>query len=164
MKAVAKLKSVPMSARKMRLVVNNIRGLDVDKALNQLRYTRKEAATWLEKLVLSAIANWEQKAGVGQSSDDYGLIISEIYADQGSQLKRFRPAPYGRAHRIRKHTCHVYVALENTVPLESLGDEEEYEDEELEEDVTLVDIPEQEEVEELVEEVEEEVSENDDKA
>ncbi len=162
MKAVAKLKGVPMSARKMRLVVNNIRGLDVDKALNQLRYTRKEAATWLEKLVLSAIANWEQKAGVGQSSDEYGLVISEVYADQGSQLKRFRPAPYGRAHRIRKHTCHVFLALENTIPLnEDLEEDEEYEEvEELEEDVVIVEDTEQ---EDDVDEVEEEaVEEGDD--
>lgn len=139
MKAVAKLKSVPMSARKMRLVVNNIRGLGVDKALNTLRYTRKEAATWLEKLVLSAIANWEQKAGAGQDSDNYDLIIKEVYADQGTQLKRFRPAPYGRAHRIRKHTCHVYLALENRIPLDENSGEDEYEEvEELDETVVEV--------------------------
>ena len=125
MEAIAKLKSVPMSARKMRLVVNNIRGLDVDSALNVLRFTRKEASTWLEKLLLSAIANWEQKAGSSEDADDYDLFIKEVYVDQGSMLKRFRPAPYGRAHRIRKHTCHVFIMLENRIGLDLEEEEEE---------------------------------------
>ena len=119
MKAVAKLKSVPMSARKMRLVVNNIRGKSVEEALDILRFTKKEAATWLEKVVLSAIANWEYKLDGMESADDYDLYISEAFSDEGTQLKRFRPAPHGRAHRIRKRTNHVTIVVENRIPLDS---------------------------------------------
>ena len=119
MKAVAKLKSVPMSARKMRLVVNNIRGKSVEEALDILRFTKKEAATWLEKVVLSAIANWEYKLDGMESADDYDLYISEAFSDEGTQLKRFRPAPHGRAHRIRKRTNHVTIVAENRIPLDS---------------------------------------------
>ena len=118
MEAVAKLKNCPMSARKMRLVVDNIRGKRVDDALNILRYTKKEAATWLEKVLLSAIANWEHKNGMAVSADDYDLYVKEAFSDQGTMLKRFRPAPHGRAHRIRKHTNHVTLIVENRIPLE----------------------------------------------
>ncbi len=133
MEAVAKLKNCPMSARKMRLVVDNIRGKNVDDALNILRYTKKEAATWLEKLVLSAIANWEYKNGMGVSADDYDLIIKTVYSNEGTMLKRFRPAPHGRAHRIRKRTNHVTLVVENRLPLDS---ELNPEVEEIEEEVT----------------------------
>lgn len=119
MKAVAKHKSVPMSARKMRLVVNNIRGKSIEEALDILRFTKKEAATWLEKVVLSAIANWEYKLDGLESADDYDLYISEAFSDEGTQLKRFRPAPHGRAHRIRKRTNHVTIVVENRIPLDS---------------------------------------------
>ena len=119
MEAVAKLRNCPMSARKMRLVVDNIRGKDVEDALNILRYTNKEAATWLEKVVLSAIANWEHKNGMAVSADDYDLFIKEAFCDQGTMLKRFRPAPHGRAHRIRKHTNHVTIIVENRIALDS---------------------------------------------
>ncbi len=121
MEAVAKLKGYPMSVRKMRLVVDLIRGKNIDEALNILSFTKKEAATVLEKLLLSAIANWEFKNDGILSADDYDLFIREIYADQGTMLKRFRPAPQGRAHRIRKHQCHVTLVLENRVPLEGEG-------------------------------------------
>lgn len=145
MEAVAKLRNVPMSARKMRLVVDIIRGKDVEDALNILRYTKKEAAVWLEKLVLSAIANWEDKLDGAESADDYDLIVKTAFCDQGSMLKRFRPAPHGRAHRIRKHTCHVTLIVENSAELE-------VEEEEFEED--LVDA---EDVNENVEEVDTDV-------
>lgn len=107
-----------MSARKMRLVVDNIRGKNVDEALDVLRFTKKEAATWLEKVVLSAIANWEYKNGEVLSADDYGLIIKTAFVDEGTMLKRFRPAPHGRAHRIRKRTNHVTIVVENQIPTE----------------------------------------------
>lgn len=123
MEAVAKLKSVPMSARKMRLVVDNIRGKQVSEALDILRFSKQEAADWLEKLLLSAIANWEYKLGGMESADDYDLFIKLAYVDQGSMLKRFRPAPHGRAHRIRKHSNHVTLVVENRSPL--AADEEE---------------------------------------
>lgn len=119
MEAVAKLKKCPMSARKMRLVVNNIRGKSIDDALNILRFTNKEAATWLDKLVLSAVANWEHKNNMTVSADDYDLFIKEAFVDEGTMLKRFRPAPHGRAHRIRKRTNHVTLIVENRIELDS---------------------------------------------
>lgn len=120
MEAVAKLKNCPMSARKMRLVVDNIRGENVDSALNILKFTRKEAATWLEKVVVSAIANWEVKAG-NLDAAEYDLFIKEAYVNEGATLKRFRPAPFGRAHRIRKRTNHVVIVVENRIALEEVG-------------------------------------------
>jgi large subunit ribosomal protein L22 len=117
MEAVAKLKNVQMSARKMRLVVDNIRGKNVDEALSILRFTKKEAAIWLEKLVLSAIANWEDKLGGVENADDYELYVKTAFVDQGPMLKRFRPAPHGRAHRIRKHSNHVTIVVENSLEL-----------------------------------------------
>jgi large subunit ribosomal protein L22 len=136
MEAIAKLKSVPISVRKMRQVVDNIRGKDIETALNLLRFTKRESAIWLEKLLLSAIANWEFKTGNLESADDYNLIIKTAFADAGSQLKRFRPAPHGRAHRIRKHSCHVTIIVENQflLPSEEEGEEEYEEVEEVVED------------------------------
>ncbi|MCB0705102.1 MAG: 50S ribosomal protein L22 [Saprospiraceae bacterium] len=117
MEAVAKLKNCPMSARKMRLVVDLIRGKQVDEALNILRFTKKEAATWVEKVLLSAVANWENKLGNTENADDYKLYVSEAFSDDGVMLKRFRPAPHGRAHRIRKRTNHVTLVVANRVKL-----------------------------------------------
>ncbi len=134
MEAVAKLRKCPMSARKMRLVVDIIRGKEVEEALNILRYTKKEAATWLEKLVLSAIANWEHKNGMAVNADDYDLYIKTAFVDQGTMLKRFRPAPHGRAHRIRKHTNHVTLIVENRILLDSDKEVEEVEAEEVAEE------------------------------
>ena len=119
MEAVAKLRNCPMSARKMRLVANNIRGRKVDEALDLLRFTKKEAATWLEKVLLSAISNWEYKNGMTLSADDHDLYIKTIFVDEGTMLKRFRPAPHGRAHRIRKRTNHVTLVVENRVLIEA---------------------------------------------
>lgn len=124
MEAVAKLKSVPMSARKMRLVVDNIRGKGVSDALDVVRYSKQEAGVWLEKLLLSAIANWEQKANGSESVDAYDLYVKIAFVDQGSQLKRFRPAPHGRAHRIRKHSNHVTLIVENRKPLAGSDEDE----------------------------------------
>jgi len=135
MEAVAKLKNVPMSARKMRLVVDNIRGKDVDEALDILRFTKKEAASWLEKLLLSAIANWEYKLDGLESADDYELYVKTIFSDEGAMLKRFRPAPHGRAHRIRKRTNHVTLVVENRVPVAQDSAEDEADYEEVTEDV-----------------------------
>lgn len=117
MEAVAKLKNVPMSARKMRLVVDNIRGKRVADALDILRYTKKEASEWLEKLVVSAIANWEYKLNGRESADDYELVIKTAFVDEAGMLKRFRPAPHGRAHRIRKRSNHVTIIVENKIAL-----------------------------------------------
>lgn len=125
MEAVAKLKNVPMSARKMRLVVDNIRGKSVYDALNILKFTKKEASTWLEKLILSAVANWENKQDMMYSAEDYDLYIKTAYVNEGTMLKRFRPAPHGRAHRIRKRLNHVTVVVENKVAVEELKNKEE---------------------------------------
>jgi large subunit ribosomal protein L22 len=115
MEAVAKLRNCPMSPRKMRLVVDNIRGKNVTDALNLLKYTNKEAATWLEKLLLSGISNWENKSGF--SADSYNLFIKTVFVDGGTMMKRFQPAPQGRAHKIRKRTNHVTLIVENKVKI-----------------------------------------------
>ena len=133
MEAVAKLNNCPMSARKMRLVVDLIRGRNVEEALNILRYTKKEASVWLEKLVLSAVANWEQKSNLA-SADDYDLYIKVAFSNDGRQLKRFRPAPHGRAHRIRKRSNHVTIVVENRIALENEG-EDAYAEDAVEENV-----------------------------
>ena len=108
-----------MSVRKMRLVVDLIRGKRVGQALGILEYSKQEAAIWLKKNLLSAIANWEYKLDGLESADEYDLVINEIYADAGAQIKRFRPAPHGRAHRIRKHSCHITIKVNNRKPLPS---------------------------------------------
>jgi large subunit ribosomal protein L22 len=117
---VAKIKGCGMSARKMRLVVDIVRGLPVEKALGILKYTRKEAALWVSKLLTSAIANWKvnaNKVSEGAEPEEYNLKVSAIWADQAPALKRFRPAPHGRANRIRKHYCHATIVVENTSAL-----------------------------------------------
>ena len=108
--AFAKLNNCPSSPRKMRLVADQVRGQKVENALNILRFSPKEASKKLEKLVLSAIANWSAK-NEGSSVEDAGLFIKEIRVDGGMMLKRLRPAPQGRAHRIRKRSNHVTVVL-----------------------------------------------------
>ncbi|MFT5926189.1 MAG: large subunit ribosomal protein L22 [Rubritalea sp.] len=115
--AFAKLNNCPTSPRKMRLVVDIIRGKKVEDALNILKFSSKEAARRLDKLVLSAVANWQAK---NEDSDvaDAGLFIKEIRVDGGSMLKRLRPAPQGRAHRIRKRSNHVTLVLGQTNTLE----------------------------------------------
>lgn len=122
MQAVAKLKNCPMSARKMRLAVDLVRNKPVSEALSILEYTKKEAAVWLHKLLRSAVNNWEQLNE--DSADSYDLYVSEIFCDQGAQLKRFRPAPHGRAHRIRKHSCHVTIKVMNAKALELASSDE----------------------------------------
>ena len=108
--AFAKLNNCPTSPRKMRLVADLVRGEKVEKALNILKFSQKEASRRLEKLVLSAVANWQAK---NEDSDveAASLFIKEIRVDSGTMLKRLRPAPQGRAHRIRKRSNHVTVVL-----------------------------------------------------
>jgi len=112
MQAVAKLNNHPTSPRKMRLVVDNIRGLSVEKALRDLKYTNKAVARDLEKLVLSAIANWEAK-NEGARVEDSGLYIKEAFVNVGKTVRRFRPAPFGRAYRIRKRSNHVTIVVDS---------------------------------------------------
>ena len=108
--AFAKLNNCPTSPRKMRLVADIIRGEDIEKALNILRFNAKEASGRLEKLLLSAIANWESK-NEGSKIEDSNLFVKEITVDSGRMLKRVQPAPQGRAHRIRKRSNHVTLVL-----------------------------------------------------
>ncbi len=108
--AFAKLNNCPTSPRKMRLVADLVRGQKVERALHILRFSQKEAARRLEKLLISAIANWQAK-NEDASIEDADLFIKEIRVDGGSMLKRLRPAPQGRAHRIRKRSNHETVVL-----------------------------------------------------
>ncbi|CEN49672.1 50S ribosomal protein L22 [Capnocytophaga canimorsus] len=108
--AFAKLNNCPTSPRKMRLVADLVRGQQVDKALAILKFNQKEASARLEKLLLSAIANWQAK-NEDANLEDAGLFVKEIRVDGGAILKRLRPAPQGRAHRIRKRSNHVTVVL-----------------------------------------------------
>ena len=109
--AFAKLNNCPTSPRKMRLVADLIRGEKAYKALTILKYSQKEASRRLEKLVLSAISNWQSK-NENADVETANLFIKEIRVDGGSMLKRLRPAPQGRAHRIRKRSNHVTVVLD----------------------------------------------------
>ena len=110
--SIAKLQDCPTSPRKMRLVVDLIRGEKVEKALYILKYTNKEAAIRVEKLLLSAIKNWEAK-NEGKRVEDSGLFVKEISVGGGRQLKRLRPAPQGRGYRIRKRSNHVTLIVDS---------------------------------------------------
>ena len=111
---VARLRNVPTSPRKMRLVADMIRGMEVNKALDVLKFSTKEASRRVEKLLLSAIANWKEK-NENVRLEDANLYIKEIYVDSGRILKRLRPAPQGRAHRIRKRSNHVTIKVESKI-------------------------------------------------
>jgi large subunit ribosomal protein L22 len=113
--AISKLRNCQMSARKMRLSADLLRGLSVTKALGISKFTRKEGAKFLYKMLLSSLANWSVKTK--EDAVDFDLYVKAIWVDQGTQLKRFQPAPHGRAHRIRKHSCHVTIVVENKLPL-----------------------------------------------
>ena len=113
---LAKLNNCPTSPRKMRLVADQVRGKKVDQALDIFRFSQKDASRKLEKLLLSAISNWQAK-NKEANIEDANLYIHEIKVDSASMLKRIRTAPQGRAHRIRKRSNHVTIVLhtkENT--------------------------------------------------
>ena len=112
MEAIAKLINVPTSPRKMRQVADLIRGEKVSKALNILKYEPKVGGEKLEKLLLSAISNW-QNANEDANLEDADLYIKSIQVDSGRMLKRLRPAPQGRAHRIRKRSNHVTMVIDS---------------------------------------------------
>jgi large subunit ribosomal protein L22 len=119
--SVAKLKNVPTSPRKMRLVADLIRGERVSKALNILKYEPKVGSPKLEKLLLSAISGWEAKHE-DVKLEDADLFVKEIWVDGGRILKRLRPAPQGRAHRIRKRSNHVTIVVDR-MPKEMAAEE-----------------------------------------
>ena len=112
MEAVARLNNVPTSPRKMRLVADMIRGESVNKALNILKFESKVGAARLEKLLLSAVANWQAK-NEEVKLEEADLYVKSIMVDSGRILKRLRPAPQGRAHRIRKRSNHVTLVVDN---------------------------------------------------
>jgi large subunit ribosomal protein L22 len=114
----AKLNNCPTSPRKMRLVADLVRGEDVEKALAILKFNSKEASRRMEKLLLSAIANWQAK-NEDEDVENAALFVKEIRVDGGRMLKRLRPAPQGRAHRIRKRSNHVTLVLGARINAES---------------------------------------------
>lgn len=107
----ASLRDVPTSPRKMRLVADMVRGMEVGRALGVLKFSNKEAAARVEKLLRSAIANWEEKNG--RKAEDGELYISRIFVDGATTLKRLRPAPQGRGYRIRKRSNHVTIFVDS---------------------------------------------------
>lgn len=112
MEAVAKLRKSPIAPRKMRLVANLIRGVQADKALAILRREPKKCAIHLEKLLLSAVASWQQK-NIDMPLEEAQLYIKAIQVDSAGMLKRLQTAPQGRAHRIRKRFNHVTLVVDN---------------------------------------------------
>ena len=112
--AFAKLNNCPTSPRKMRLIADLIRGMDANKALAELKLNTKEASGRMEKLLLSALANWQAK-NEGKRMDDNNLYVSEVTVDGGRMLKRVQPAPQGRAHRVRKRSNHVTLMVDSRI-------------------------------------------------
>lgn len=112
--SVASLNNCPTSPRKMRLVADMIRGEEVSKALAMLQFSPKEASIRMEKLLRSAISNWEAK-NEGERPEDNNLIVSEVKVDSARMLKRLRPAPQGRGHRIRKRSNHVTLVVDKMI-------------------------------------------------
>ncbi|WP_158858337.1 50S ribosomal protein L22 [Lunatibacter salilacus] len=116
MEAIARLNDVPTSPRKMRLVADLIRGKKVGHALSLLKFSPNHGAIKLEKLVLSAVANWQAK-NPDEKLEDADLYVKTIMVDGGRMLKRLRPAPQGRAHRIRKRSNHVTLVIDSVSDL-----------------------------------------------
>jgi len=108
----AVLRNCPTSPRKMRLVTDMIKGVEVNKALDMLKFSSKEASRKVEKLLLSAIANWQAK-NEGARIEESNLVVKEAKVDVSRTLKRIQPAPQGRAHRIRKRSNHVTIAIDS---------------------------------------------------
>ncbi|MBI1780566.1 MAG: 50S ribosomal protein L22 [Sphingobacteriales bacterium] len=111
MEAVAKLRNYPTSPRKMRLLVDEIRGVGVEKALALLEFHPQHSSTPLFKLLKSAVNNWEQKNS-GASAADAGLVVKTIFVDGGRSIKRMLPAPQGRAYRMRKRSNHITIIVD----------------------------------------------------
>ncbi len=123
-KYFAVLRNCPTSPRKMRLVADMIRGVEVNHALDLLKYSSKEASRAMEKLLLSAIANWQSK-NESAKIEESNLYVKEILVDQARTLKRIRPAPQGRAHRIRKRSNHVTIAVDSMKKPDVIEEKEE---------------------------------------
>lgn len=111
----AKLNNCPTSPRKMRIVADLIRGMEIEKALNLLKISTKDASNRLHKLLLSAIANWQQK-NENKRVEDANLIVKTIFVNQGKTIKRLRTAPQGRGYKIRKRSNHVTLMIDSKIP------------------------------------------------
>lgn len=122
MEAIAKLNNVPTPPRKMRLVANMIRGRKVSEALNILKFEAKQGAPKMEKLLLSAVANWQER-NEDERLEDANLFVKEVRVDGGRILKRLRPAPQGRAHRIRKRSNHITLVVDSRNVEETTADD-----------------------------------------
>lgn len=120
MEAVARLRNYPTSPRKMRLLADLIRGMEVENALNTLKFSTKDPSVAMEKLLLSAIANWRVK-NEGVDLAEANLYVSTIFVDGGRVLKRMRPAPQGRAYRVRKRSNHVTIMVDSRNPVAVTG-------------------------------------------
>jgi len=116
MEAVARLRNYPTSPRKMRLLADLIRGMEVENALNTLKFSTKDPSIPLEKLLLSAIANWRVK-NEGVDVAEAQLYVKTIFVDGGRVLKRMRPAPQGRAYRVRKRSNHITIIVDSRNPV-----------------------------------------------
>lgn len=121
MEALAKLNNCPTSPRKMRMVVDTIRGINVYQALNILRFNKKEPAQKLHKLLMSAISNWEAKTG--EKAEDASLFVKTAFVNEGTMLKRFQPAPQGRAYRVRKRSNHVTIVVDAKIDTKIVQEE-----------------------------------------
>ncbi|MBX2906755.1 MAG: 50S ribosomal protein L22 [Taibaiella sp.] len=116
MEAVARLRNYPTSPRKMRLLADLVRGMDVENALNTLKFSPKHNSVAMEKLLVSAIANWRVK-NEGVDIAEANLYVKTVMVDGGRMLKRMRPAPQGRAYRVRKRSNHVTIAVDSRNPV-----------------------------------------------
>lgn len=114
MEAVARLRNYPTSPRKMRLLADLVRGLDVENALNTLKFSTKHPSVAMEKLLLSAVANWRVKND-GVDVEGANLYVKTIMVDGGRMLKRMRPAPQGRAYRVRKRSNHITIIVDSRI-------------------------------------------------
>jgi large subunit ribosomal protein L22 len=124
MEAIAKLRNVPTSPVKMRLVADIVRGKKVAHALNILKFEPKQGARKIEQVILSALANWQVKHE-GQNIEDADLYVKTIFVDGGRMLKRIQPAPQGRAHRIQKRSNHITVIIDSLAPAATVAQEAE---------------------------------------
>ncbi len=122
-KYYAVLRNCPTSPRKMRLVTDMIIGVEVNKALDMLKYSPKEASSKVEKLLMSAVANWQAK-NEGERIEESNLYVREARVDQSRTLKRIQPAPQGRAHRIRKRSNHVTIVIDSREAVEEVEQEQ----------------------------------------
>ena len=114
MEAVARLRNLPTSPRKMRLLADLIRGMEVENALNTLKFSSKDPSVPMEKLLLSAVANWRVK-NEGVDVADANLYVKTIFVNGGRVLKRMRPAPQGRAYRVRKRSNHITIIVDSRI-------------------------------------------------